>query len=448
MKTNLDEVCTRTKARRGSYFAVHLSRLTLGLLALTAMCAQAETNFPVANWVCSKENGPFTTIAVASNGIVYGGVYGSPGYPVMVWNGTSWGHLGPDVWQAEALAFDTNGSLYVCGVFSSPPIGKWTGSNWFDVGLGISGGVYAMAFDTNGDLYAGGDFTTTVGGMPANNIAKRNGSTWSALASGMNSGVYALAFDRNGNLYAGGSFTNAGGTSANLIAEWNGTGWLPLGTGMNTTTPYNYNYVFALAFDAAGNLYAGGNFTTAGGMPAKNIAKWDGTNWSALDSGLNGIVNALACDGIGNLYAGGTFTNTGNVSADYIAKWNGTAWSSLNSGLNGFVTTLVFDTNQDIYVGGTFTTAGTNTNSYVGLTKVLISTSSHNLSLVKPSPGTNVITALGTPNFAYALDLATNLTPPVNWVPQATNTTSSTNLIFTNISAGPQGFYRTRFVSQ
>ena len=36
------------------------------------------------------------------------------------------------------------------------------------------------------------------------------------------------------------------------------------------------------------NLYAGGGFTTAGGVPANYIAKWDGSAWSALGSGMDG----------------------------------------------------------------------------------------------------------------------------------------------------------------
>ena len=93
---------------------------------------------------------------------------------------------------------------------------------------------------------------------------------WSALGTGMNNNaVFALVTDSAGNLYAGGSFTTAGGTSANYVAKWNGTSWSALGTGMNT-------WVTALATDSAGNLYAGGLFTTAGGAPANRVAKWDG----------------------------------------------------------------------------------------------------------------------------------------------------------------------------
>ncbi len=57
--------------------------------------------------------------------------------------------------------------------------------------------------------------------------------------------------------------------------------------------------------DGGGNLYAGGEFTTAGGMAANHIAKWNGTIWSALGSGMNNDVYALAVDGSGNSFTPG-----------------------------------------------------------------------------------------------------------------------------------------------
>ena len=51
--------------------------------------------------------------------------------------------------------------------------------------------------------------------------------SWSALGSGMNNNVHALAIDASGNLYAGGDFTTAGGVSANRIAKWDGTSGQP-----------------------------------------------------------------------------------------------------------------------------------------------------------------------------------------------------------------------------
>ena len=47
--------------------------------------------------------------------------------------------------------------------------------------------------------------------------------------------------------------------------------------------------VYAAAMDNAGNLYVGGDFTVAGDVPANNIAKWNGSSWSALGSGMNTV---------------------------------------------------------------------------------------------------------------------------------------------------------------
>jgi len=81
------------------------------------------------------------------------------------------------------------------------------------------------------------------------------------------------------------------------------------------------NFVYALAADASGNLYVGGSFTTAGGRTANHIAKWDGTSWSSLGSGVSDCVGSLALDASGNVYAGGGFTTAGGKAAPYIARY-------------------------------------------------------------------------------------------------------------------------------
>ena len=130
----------------------------------------------------------------------------------------------------------------------------------------------------------------------------------------MNGTVKALTvFDDGGGpaLFAGGYFTNAGGVTANRIAKWDGSSWTALGSGMNSA-------VLALTVfdDGSGPaLYAGGGFTTAGGVAANRIAKWDGSSWSPLGSGIGGVTSrALTVfdDGGGPaLFAGGAFTDRG-----------------------------------------------------------------------------------------------------------------------------------------
>jgi hypothetical protein len=101
--------------------------------------------------------------------------------------------------------------------------------------------------------------------------------------------------------------------SANNIAKWNGSSWSAVGGGTNGP-------VSALVFDGHGNLYAGGGFSSAGGVSANNITKWNGSSWRALGSGINGGVDSLAIDGSGNLYAGGWFSAAGGKPSAYVAR--------------------------------------------------------------------------------------------------------------------------------
>ena len=62
-----------------------------------------------------------------------------------------------------------------------------------------------------------------------------------------------------------------------VSADWNSTFGA---TGMN-------GYVSALAIAPDGALYAVGWFTTANGVSANHVAKWDGSSWSALGTGID-----------------------------------------------------------------------------------------------------------------------------------------------------------------
>jgi hypothetical protein len=103
-------------------------------------------------------------------------------------------------------------------------------------------------------------------------------------------------------------------------------------------------------------LFAGGDFTWAGGMSVNRIAKWDGASWSALGGGMDSFVYALAPSG-GNLYAGGYFTMAGGTAANYVACWNGSSWSTLGSGMNWPVWALAANGNT-LLAGGQFAIAG------------------------------------------------------------------------------------------
>lgn len=258
---------------------------------------------------------------------------------------------------------------------------------WSPLGSGVvdasSASVHALAVFDDGDgsaLFAGGHFDTA-GNVVANNIAMWDGEQWSALGSGTNDDVSALVEFDDGNgpsLYAGGYFTTAGGISANRIAKWNGENWAALGSGL-TNGSFPAVHALSVFDDGSGAaLYVGGTFTTAGGASSNYIAKWNGTSWSSLSPMLAGTslrgVFALRVfdDGRGPaLYVGGSFTAAGDVRVNGIARWDGTSWSPLATGIDGDqpgVNELaVHDdgSGPSLFAAGLFKTAGGNSSPFI-----------------------------------------------------------------------------------
>ena len=185
--------------------------------------------------------------------------------------------------------------------------------------------------------------------MAANNLAKWDGSNWSALGSGSNGAIQAISTDGT-NLYAGGQFTSIGGVSTQGTAMWNGSNWSALDGGIPGTV---YDIIWH-----NGSLYAGGSFNTVDGtnVAAKMIARWDGSNWYTLGAGVNSTVYAVAASGT-DIYVGGEFGTAGSVAATKIAKWNGTDWSALGTGLSAAPSEIKIS-GSDLYAGGGFATAG------------------------------------------------------------------------------------------
>ncbi|MDX1479536.1 MAG: hypothetical protein R3301_17605, partial [Saprospiraceae bacterium] len=191
--------------------------------------------------------------------------------------------------------------------------------------------------------------------MPAEPSAVSAGDCWEQFGgtAGANQQISAVVVTPSGEMYVGGVFTTIGSIGANRIAKWDGSTWSPLGSGLNSP-------VFSIVLSPQGDLYVGGAFNTAGGITANKVAKWDGAAWSALGTGMNnGWVYDLALSDNGDVYAGGDFTSVGDSTINRLARWDGTTWSSVGGGLNLTATALAFDGNGDLYVGGAFTVAGT-----------------------------------------------------------------------------------------
>ena len=340
----------------------------------------------------SGPNGSICCLVVYDDGfgddLYAGGTFtlmsGIPASRVASYNGTSWSLVGSganDNVRAMTVFDDGNGEeLYIGGVFTltgtqatgavnTRRIAKWNGLRWAAVGVGSFQTVEVLSVVDEGGasvLYAGGRFVT-IGGTPARHVARYDGTTWTALGSGVEltpdgspggSNVLAVASFDDGSgpvLYVGGFFGRAGAVASTNLARWDGSTWSANGPGLNRD-------VAAMEVFDDGNgpaLYVAGDFTQLAGVQANRIIRWDGVSWTPLQQGVDGRVNALTVfdDGSGSaLYVGGMFTNAGGAFRPSVAKWDGTSWSSVASPGSGVNALAVYDdgSGATLYAGGNF----------------------------------------------------------------------------------------------
>jgi hypothetical protein len=285
--------------------------------------------------------GRVDSIAVDGANVYVGGQFDTagttPANSIARWSGSAWSALGSGLTKP--------------GVPSAVPAPE----------------VLAIAVH-NGSVYAGGDFETA-GGVAARYLARWDGAAWFAVPTGtLNELPRSLTSTASGLVVTGP--VRAGALQLNGIGRWTGTEWLVYGQGI-VLGGYDYNTggfgdLNALAVTSTGQIYAAGDFEQAGQVATKSIARWDGTRWHPLQGGVTdplngtlqlGVVHALAVDTNNNVYVGGRFTQAGGVAAANIAKWNGSSWSALGAGTNGPVYGLTLD-GSTLFVGGSFTTAG------------------------------------------------------------------------------------------
>ena len=298
-------------------------------------------------------------------------------------DGTNWYSLGIiDAYPTNAVAVDaiaiSSNGVYVGGDFSSVSgvsaanIAQWDGTNWHPLAGGPQGGngiVASITARPDGLYVTGASYNGTVYGEPF--LFRWDGTNWNNVVNYNPSntfvqftindpliGMDAVAF-QGSNLFLGGHFdiewhdpTLTIFSNCPNILMFDGTYAQIVGTGLDSNV---------LSLAAVGNnVYAAGNFAHAGGNAANKIARWDGTNWYAVGSGVVGNGNVQALAAMGNyLYAGGNFTNMGGVATPSLARWDGTNWTALGSGAVGGVQCLAV-LNSDLYVGGTMRSAGVN----------------------------------------------------------------------------------------
>lgn len=106
------------------------------------------------------------------------------------------------------------------------------------------------------------------------------------------------------------------------------------------------------------SFYIGSDFLSSTNDTVKGIAKWNGSSWDSVGSGLGKNATIYSMIKYNNeLYVGGVFTLNHGAPADCIAKWNDTVWQSAG----GDPSSVVFDFtkyNNELYgvghLGGSY----------------------------------------------------------------------------------------------
>lgn len=266
--------------------------------------------------------------------------------------------------QVTALLGRANGTLVVAGWFSAAGgqptsrIAVYTPATltWTTLGTGVGqasfGQVASMVTLPSGDLVVGGYFTRA-GALDVHGIARHDGASWRALHDGLPFGVRCAAALDDTRFVVAGRFGTIGNLPCGSVALWNGAAWQPLGSGLS----------FASTFDAAndaillpnGDLLVAGTMTGAGGAAVQGLARWDGVAWSSFGGGLAlaggpGAATRVVRLPSGDIVVGGWFSSAGGVAANNIARWNGASWSPLGAGVGGFVTDLALGPDGELFV--------------------------------------------------------------------------------------------------
>jgi hypothetical protein len=348
--------------------------LRAALLACILLLLSAP--LPAANAQCTGRwlpgesipgvNGPVTSLARLPGGdVIVGGAFSIAGSTrvsalarytpaTATWSDLSGGVTlfnGANQPQVNAIVVLPSGDLLIAGSFNAaggvpvssvarynPATGIWSS---------IQGSAYviAMAVLPNGDVVMGGNFEIPIpGDNNAKSVAIYHPDTdlWSRAGNGVtNNGgglspgdVYSIVVLPNGDFVVGGRFDRADTLSAANIARFSpATGqWDTFGGLLPVCA---CTRVLSLALMTDGAIAVAGEFTSAGGFPATNIARFDPSafTWSPLGPGLDRPVHALLALPQGDLLAGGEFDAAGSTPLAGIARFSHAtgAWSSVGA---------------------------------------------------------------------------------------------------------------------
>ena len=272
------------------------------------------------------------TIAVAGRDLQSGGTYlGAVAfYQDNAWQvpgGTPINGIGLVVYEDAGDRIWLGGSLYdeswnekQLFVFDD---GVWSSGGDFKVAnpFGDLGGMVRAIAEYAGKLVIAGQFDQ-VNGVVARHIVTEDGAGgWEELGGITREGlvwVNTLAVHPRLGLVVGGPFDTIGGAEIRDLAAWNGREWSAIGGGVSSVG--NFALVTKVLPYRDG-LFVAGGFDHAGATPAQNIAWFDGSTWHALEGGVSDLIFTMAVkDDV--LYVGGALLHADGKPSSHVGAWD------------------------------------------------------------------------------------------------------------------------------
>ncbi|MEL6343039.1 MAG: hypothetical protein AAFV53_07880 [Myxococcota bacterium] len=236
------------------------------------------------------------------------------------------GLTGTSASRVAVLTEDTAGRLLVGGLFSfigrapSSGVAVWEDDQLVSLGEAPLGNVTSLLPLPNGGVLAGGWDEETGAGF----VVRWTGTAWDVIVEDVAGGIEALYLDPSGDLVVGGGFTDIGGSDADGLARWDGTEFSALATGGPGP-----GSVIRHFFEREGYvLCVAGDILEFGEDPAGGVGCLSEAGWEPMGA-LPGTVFDVIATSDGTYIAAGSFVmsvDDGEPTIAGLAEWDGSSW--------------------------------------------------------------------------------------------------------------------------
>jgi hypothetical protein len=255
------------------------------------------------------------------------------------------GDEGPSsVWDVSKQALFSDGKRLllggsfpgIAGTLSQAMIAH-DGSTWLPegdtTGIGIGGSLDQVGIAASScTLWGAGQFSHLAGAPVRARVARFTGDGWAAVADDIprDASCPGFAVAPGGEVALACTVFPIEGDPVGQVYRVDGDHLAPIGGALPP--------VQAIAFDAAGGLWA------AGGAATGYLARLDGDHFVTVEDRFDAPVALIdaggAAGGATDVLVAGSFTAVGDTAALHVARYDGAAWHALGGGVPGFVTAI------------------------------------------------------------------------------------------------------------